>query len=92
MYYCQLSHTDHVFAGSFFLFPIVAFSSTESLTEYLIAPVGHSHIILPVLHCRTIHSFKFTLRDFHHALLTLLSGEVWVHTFIIIHRDVAGLL
>ena len=33
------SHADQTFTGGFFLFTIVPFSSTESLTEYLIAPV-----------------------------------------------------
>ena len=70
--------------SGFFLYTIVSFSSTESVTEYLIAPVVWVTI---TLYCqyRTVapfHSFKFTLRDFHHAPLTLLSGEVWVHTLI----------
>ena len=84
--------TTGTFTGGFF-FTIVPFSSTESQTEYLIAPVFWITIIL-YYRCRSVppfHSFKFTSCDFRHAPLTL-SGEVWVHTLIIIHRNLAGLL
>ena len=85
-------HTDQTFTGSFF-FTVVPFSLTESLIEYLIAPVFWVTITL-YCQCHSVppfHSFKFTSRDFRYAPLTLLSGEVWVHTLIIIHRNLAGL-
>ena len=81
--------TTGTFTGGFF-FTLVPFSSTKSLTEYLIARIFWVTIIIqPVLQHP---SFKFTSRDFRHAPLTLLNGEVWVHTLIIIHRNLADLL
>ena len=83
--------TRHLLAGFFTLLP---FSSTESLNEYLIAPVFWVTITLYCQCCSVppFHSFKFTSHDFHRAPLTLLSGEFWVHTLIIIHRNLADLL
>ena len=85
------SHTDQTCTGSFFT--IVPFSSTESLTEYLIPTVVWVTITLFYKFCTVapFHSLKFTLCDFFHAPLTLLSGEIWIHTLIIVHRNLAGL-
>ena len=86
-------HTLTTVTGGFF-FTIVPFSWTESLTECLIAPVFWVTIIL-YCQCRSVpafHFFEFTSRDFRHAPLTLLSGEVWVHTLIIIHRNLTDIL
>ena len=88
------SHTDQSCTGGFFLFTLMPFSSTESLTEYLITSVVW---VTTTLYCQCctitpFHSFKFTSRDFHHAPLTLLSGEVWVQTLIAIYRNLAGIL
>ena len=85
--------TTGTFTGGFF-FTIVPFSWTKSLTEYLIAPLFWVTIILYCQRCSVppFHSVKFTSHDFRHAPLTLLSGKVWVHTLIIIHRNLADLL
>ena len=68
--------TTGTFTAGFF-FTIVPFSWTESLTEYLVAPVFWVTITL-YRQCRSVppfHSFKFTSHDFRHAPLTLLSGR-----------------
>ena len=79
----NFSHTDQLFTGGFFLFMIVPFSSTESLTEYLIAPVFWVTITL-YCQCHTVppfHSFKFKSRDFCHAPLTLLRSYWTIITY-----------
>ena len=60
----------------------------------LIAPVFWVTITL-YCQCRTVtpfHSFKSKSYDFRHAPLTLITGEDWVHTLIIICRYLTGLL
>ena len=64
--FANSSHIDQTFTGSFFLFTVVPFSLTESLTEYLIAPVFWVTIILYCQCCSVppFYSFKFTSSDF----------------------------
>ena len=52
--------SDQTFTGGFFLFTVVPYSSTESLTEYLIAPVFWVTITL-YCQCHNVPPFHFQI-------------------------------
>ena len=62
------SHIDQTCIGGFFLFTIVPFFSTESLTEYSIAPVVW---ITFTLYCQCCIVAPFIVQNFHHVIFVM---------------------
>ena len=90
------SHTDQTFTDDLFLFTIVAFSSTESLTEYLITPsciLGHNHIIyiLPVSHRHAISFFQIYIMWLSSCVSNFIKSWGLSSYAEMIHRNLAGL-